>query len=100
MRLRSIFQNSIQNGGTAVDSNQVCVSATPAPDASTAKAAGDAIGLKAHVPLLGIPLVNTEISGGHHRGGAQRRDVPLSNDAKRRRVGGAAIAAAPPSFAA
>jgi uncharacterized repeat protein (TIGR01451 family) len=51
-----------QNGGAAVSSNQVCVSASPAPDPSTAKASGDASGLKAVVGLLGIPLLNVDIS--------------------------------------
>lgn len=51
-----------QNDGVAVDSNQVCVPATPAADPSTAKASGSAKGLKAYVPLLNLPLLNVDIS--------------------------------------
>ena len=51
-----------QNGGLAVNSNQVCVLASPGPDPSTANANGDALGLKVYAPLLGIPLVNVSIS--------------------------------------
>jgi hypothetical protein len=43
-------------------SNQVCAAAQPSSDPSTAKANGDALGLRAYVPLLGIPLVNQNIS--------------------------------------
>jgi len=50
-----------QTGGP-VSSNRVCVAASPASDPSTATARGEAVGLKAFVPLLGIPLVNVDIS--------------------------------------
>ncbi|MEY2515854.1 MAG: hypothetical protein QOJ89_3212, partial [bacterium] len=53
---------SADQAGGGVDSNQICLNAQPASDPSTAKASGDAVGLKAYVPLLGIPLLNTEIS--------------------------------------
>ncbi|MDX6676031.1 MAG: hypothetical protein QOE31_83 [Solirubrobacteraceae bacterium] len=46
----------------AVTSPQACVAANPAPDPSTATARGDAVGLHAFVPLLGIPLLNVDIS--------------------------------------
>lgn len=70
------IKSPVQNGGTAVNSDQVCVAASPAPDASTAKASGEAIGLKAYVPALGIPLVNTEISkaGSSQTGPGQAAD--------------------------
>ncbi|MEA2220747.1 MAG: hypothetical protein QOJ35_3373 [Solirubrobacteraceae bacterium] len=45
-----------------VSSNQLCLNAQPSSDPSTAKANGDAVGLRAYVPLLGIPLVNVNIS--------------------------------------
>ena len=70
------IKSPVQNGGTAVNSNSVCVAASPAPDASTAKAGGEAVGLKAYVPLLSIPLVNTEISkaGSSRTGPGQAAD--------------------------
>ncbi|UTI64601.1 hypothetical protein NBH00_25120 [Paraconexibacter antarcticus] len=43
-------------------SNRVCATAQPSSDPSTANAAGSALGLRAYVPLLGIPLVNQDIS--------------------------------------
>ena len=36
--------------------------AQPSSDPTTAKANGDALGLRAYVPLLGVPLVNQDIS--------------------------------------
>ena len=51
-----------QNNNTSIPSNTVCVIGIPGPDPSTAKANGDALGLKVYAPLLGIPLINTEIS--------------------------------------
>ena len=56
------IQSPVQNNNLAVSSTPACVSATPAADPSTAKANGEAVGLKAYVPLLGIPLVNVDIS--------------------------------------
>jgi uncharacterized repeat protein (TIGR01451 family) len=47
---------------STVSSNQICVGSTPSSDPSTAKANGQAVGLRAYVPLLGIPLVNTNLS--------------------------------------
>jgi uncharacterized repeat protein (TIGR01451 family) len=49
-----------QSGTTS--SNKICASATPTPNPSSAVAKGDALGLRAYVPLLGIPLVNLDIS--------------------------------------
>ncbi len=51
-----------QNAGVPINSNQLCIIASPSADPSTAKALGDAVGLKAVVGLLGIPLLNAEIS--------------------------------------
>lgn len=45
----------------AVNSNKVCISAQPTSDPSTAVAKGDAYGLKAYVPLLGLGLVDTDV---------------------------------------
>ena len=56
------IQSPDQAGGASVSSNQVCVSASPASDPSTAKASGNAVGLKAYVPALSIPLINVEFS--------------------------------------
>lgn len=51
-----------QNSGAAVSSNRVCVAASPTSDPSTATAKGSALGLKAYVPVLGLPLLNVDIS--------------------------------------
>ncbi|KRA32761.1 hypothetical protein ASD81_14715 [Nocardioides sp. Root614] len=56
------IKSLVQNGGTPVSSNQACVPVQPTADPSTAKANGDALGLKVYAPLLGIPLINAEIS--------------------------------------
>jgi uncharacterized repeat protein (TIGR01451 family) len=56
------IQSPVQNGGTAVSSAPACVNASPSADPSTAKANGEALGLRAYVPLLGIPLLNFDIS--------------------------------------
>ena len=53
---------------STVTSTPACVNASPASDPSTAKANGEAVGLKAYVPLLGIPLVNTTSRGQRARG--------------------------------
>ena len=53
---------SADQAGGGVDSNQVCLNAQPSSDPSTAKANGEALGLRAYVPLLGIPLLNANIS--------------------------------------
>ncbi|HET7736079.1 MAG TPA: choice-of-anchor P family protein, partial [Nocardioidaceae bacterium] len=56
------IKSPVQNNGAEVSSNQVCVSSTPQSDPSTANANGDALGLRVYAPLLGIPLVNVNIS--------------------------------------
>jgi uncharacterized repeat protein (TIGR01451 family) len=56
------IKSPVQNANTPVNSNQLCVAATPAPDASTAKANGDGYGLKLHVPVLGISLLDKTFS--------------------------------------
>jgi uncharacterized repeat protein (TIGR01451 family) len=50
------------SSGAAVSSNRVCITANPTSDPSTATARGSALGLKAYVPVLGLPLLNVDIS--------------------------------------